>query len=45
MKKTHSIYCLAYNELWDLTEKKVATAHNKTKNNRAIVKIGIFITF
>ena len=45
MKKTHPIYCLAYNELWDLTKKKVATAHNKTKNYRAIVKIGIFITF
>ena len=44
MKKTHSTYLLEYNELRDLTEKKVTTAHNKTKNNRAIVKIGIFIT-
>ena len=44
MKKTHSTYLLAYTELRNLTKKKVTTAHNKTKNNRAIVKIGIFIS-
>jgi len=44
MKKTHSTYCSAYNELRDLTKKKVTTVHNNTKNIRAIVKIGIFIT-
>ena len=45
MKKTHSTYSLEYNEPWNLTEKKVTTAHNKTRNNRAVVKIGIFITY
>jgi hypothetical protein len=44
MKKRHTLL-LEYNEPWNLTEKKVTTAHNKTKNNRAIVKIGIFITY
>jgi len=44
MKKTHSTYLLEYNELRDLTKKKVTTVHNNTKNIRAIVKIGIFIT-
>ncbi len=45
MKKTHSHYQLQYDELWNLTRQKAATAHNKIKNNRAIVKIGIFITY
>jgi hypothetical protein len=45
MKKTHSTYCSAYNELRNLTKKKVTTEHNNTKNIRAIVKIGIFITY
>lgn len=39
MKKTHSTYFLACNELRALTKKKVTTAHNNTKNIRAIVKI------
>ena len=36
---------IVYDELRDLTEKKVTTVHNNTKNIRAIVKIGIFITY
>ena len=31
MKKTHSHYCLNYDELRNLTKKKAATAHNNKK--------------